>query len=103
MGLRSDRDWETIQIESKTSSSTTSWGGNDSSGDSTNIHNHGRPLRMPDEIRRMCDRWVVVLEQGVDPFRLRRLDYRTDKECRKRFTDEPGAEQSLGKSWSVLR
>jgi len=80
---------ETIRIESKTSSSTTSWGGHDSSGDSTNIHNHGRALRMPDEIRRMCDRWVVVLEQGMKPFRLERLDYRTDKECRKRFDENP--------------
>jgi len=44
---------------------------------------------MPDEIRRMCDRWVVVLEQGMKPFRLERLDYRTDPECRKRFDENP--------------
>jgi len=80
---------ETIQVESKTNSSTTSWGGNDSSGDSTSIHNHGRALRLPDEVRRLSDRWVIVLEQGMRPFLLKRLDYRTDRECRKRFDDNP--------------
>ena len=41
---------------------------------------HGRPLLMPDEIRRLSERQVVVLQQGQPPYLLQRLDYLTDPE-----------------------
>ena len=50
--------------------------GSSSSGTSTMFH--GRPLLMPDEIRRMGTHAVLVFEQGQPPFLLDRLDYRQD-------------------------
>jgi type IV secretory pathway TraG/TraD family ATPase VirD4 len=41
---------------------------------------HGRPLLMPDEIRRLSEQQVIVLQQGQPPYLLQRLDYLRDPE-----------------------
>jgi len=46
----------------------------------TALAHYGRPLLMPDEIRRMSDNNVIVLQQGEPPYLLERLDYLRDPE-----------------------
>ena len=44
---------------------------------------------MPDEIRRMGPESVLVVSQGVAPFRLRRLSYLSDPEYAGMFEANP--------------
>ena len=64
---------ETIVVQSSSSSS-----GSNSSTESTSTSAHGRPLMMPDEIRRMQSDRAIVLIQGQPPYLLRKLNYLTD-------------------------
>ncbi|MBW1811880.1 MAG: type IV secretory system conjugative DNA transfer family protein [Deltaproteobacteria bacterium] len=69
------------------SSSTSDSGG--SSGSSTSYQHHGRELMTADEVRRLPANRVIVLEQGVSPQLLRRLDYRADNEFEGLFDRNP--------------
>ncbi|MFC1610278.1 type IV secretory system conjugative DNA transfer family protein [Myxococcota bacterium] len=53
------------------------------------VDDHGRALLTPDEVRRLGNEDVIVLQGGSPPFRLRRLDYRTDSEFRGRYGGNP--------------
>ena len=72
----------TIEVESASATHNLSerLGANASTGRSTSIQATGRSLLLPDEIRRLNNREVIVLEQGRDPARLVRLNYLGDPE-----------------------
>jgi type IV secretion system protein VirD4 len=57
------------------------------SSSSTSQQRHGRPVLMPDEIRRLSG--VLVLQQGRFPHQLERLDYRRDAEYQGQFDPNP--------------
>jgi type IV secretion system protein VirD4 len=69
---------ETQQQSRSSSADIMRTGGSNTEG--TSLAHHGRPLLMPDEIRRMGEDNVLVLEQGQPPYRLQRLDYLHDSE-----------------------
>ena len=83
---------QTIETESKSASSSAkaSAAGSGSSSRSTSMQATGRPLMMPDEVRRMnADRVLLVLQRGRHPFKLGRLNYLTDSETAGRFENNP--------------
>jgi len=72
---------QTWLIESSSSSSSIAPGKLSSSySSSSSLSAHGRPLMMPDEIRRMDSSVVFVLQQGQPAYWLHRLNYLSDKE-----------------------
>ena len=60
-----------------------------SSSTSLSMHQQGRPLLMPDEVRRLQSDTVLVLQQGCYPLALERLDYLLDKEYAGKYGENP--------------
>ncbi|MFC1609703.1 type IV secretory system conjugative DNA transfer family protein [Myxococcota bacterium] len=78
----------TIKVDSE-SRSVSRRGAETSANKSESHHHHGRALLTADEVRRLGNEDVIVLQGGSPPFRLRRLDYRVDGEFRGRYGGNP--------------